>query len=117
VRSAAELAACNASGYNGRMFRHRLLSRPLLALSLAAVLLLAQWLLAQHGANLEQHAANHACEWCLTHAPLQAGVPAAATPPPVVAGASILPVVVLVVPASIAQPVYSSRAPPFLVSV
>ena len=99
------------------MFRHRLLSRPLLALSLAAVLLLAQWLLAQHGANLEQHAANHACEWCLTHAPLQAGVPAAALPLPVAAGVSDLPVVVLVVPASLARPVYRSRAPPLFLSV
>ena len=99
------------------MFRHRLLSRPLLALSLAGVLLLAQWLLAQHGANLEQHVSTHACEWCLTHAPLQAGVPVAALPLPAAAGAPVIPVVVLVVPASIARPVYSSRAPPFLVSV
>jgi hypothetical protein len=99
------------------MHHRHLFPRPWLALSLAAALLCAQWLLAQHGANLEQHASNHACEWCLTHAPLQAGVPAAATPPPVAAGASILPAVVLVVPASIAQPVYSSRAPPFLLSV
>jgi hypothetical protein len=99
------------------MFRHRLPSRPLLALSLAAVLLFAQWLLAQHGANLEQHASNHACEWCLTHVPLQAGVPAAALPLPVAAGVPLLPAVVLVVPASIARPVYSSRAPPFFFSV
>jgi len=99
------------------MFQHRLLSRPLLALSFAAVLLFAQWLLAQHGANLEQHASNHACEWCLTHAPLQAGVPAAALPLPVTAGAPLLPAVVLVVPASIARPVYSSRAPPLFFSV
>ena len=99
------------------MFRHRHLSRPLLALSLAGVLLFAQWLLVQHGANLEQHASNHACEWCLTHAPLQAGMPAAALPLPVVAGAPVIPVVVLVVPASIARPVYSSRAPPSFLSV
>jgi hypothetical protein len=99
------------------MFRHRLLSRPLLALSLAAALLFAQWLLVQHGANLEQHASNHACEWCLTHAPLQAGMPAAALPLPVAAGAPVIPVVVLVVPASIARPVYSSRAPPPFLSV
>jgi hypothetical protein len=99
------------------MLRHRLLSRPLLALSLAGALLLAQWLLAQHGANLEQHAANHACEWCLIHAPLQAGVPAAALPLPVAAGAAILPLVVLVVPASVARLVYSSRAPPSILSV
>jgi len=99
------------------MFRHRLLSRPLLALSLAVVLLLAQWLLAQHDANLEQHAANHVCEWCLTHAPLQAGVPATALPLPMASVASLLPVVVLVVPASVAQLVYSSRAPPLLLSV
>jgi hypothetical protein len=99
------------------MLRYRLLSRPLLALSLAGVLLCTQWLLAQHGANLEQHASNHACEWCLTHAPLQAGVPAAALPLPVAAGAPVLPVVVLVVPASIARLVYSSRAPPPFLSV
>jgi hypothetical protein len=99
------------------MFRHRLLSRPLLALSLAAVLLLAQWLLVQHGANLEQHASSHACEWCLTHAPLQAGVPATALSLPVVSVASLLPVIVLVVPAGVARPVYSSRAPPLLLSV
>mgnify|MGYP001589683501 CR=1 FL=1 len=99
------------------MFRHRLLSRPLLALSLAGVLLLAQWLLVQHGANLEQHVSNHACEWCLTHAPLQAGVPAAALPLPVAAGASVIPVVILVVPAGVARPVYSSRAPPLFLSV
>jgi hypothetical protein len=99
------------------MLRHRLLNRPLLALSLAGVLLCAQWLLVQHGANLEQHASNHACEWCLTHAPLQAGVPAAALPLPVAAGASVLPVVVLVVPASVVRLVYSSRAPPSIPSV
>jgi hypothetical protein len=99
------------------MFRHRLLSRPLLALSLAALLLLAQWLLVQHGANLEQHVSNHACEWCLTHAPLQAGVPAAALPIPVAAGAPRLPVAVPVFPASVARPAYSSRAPPHLLSV
>jgi len=99
------------------MFRHRLLSRPLLALSLAAVLLCAQWLLVQHGANLEQHVSKHACEWCLTHAPLQAGVPAATLPLPVAAFAPVIPVVILVVPASVARPVYSSRAPPLLSSV
>ena len=99
------------------MLRHRLLSRPLLALLLAGTLLFAQWLLAQHGANLEQHAANHGCEWCLTHAPLQAGVPAAALPLPVAAGVPVIPVVVLVVPASVARLVYSSRAPPPLLSV
>jgi len=106
-----------ASGYNERMLRHRLLSRPLLALSLAGVLLCAQWLLAQHGANLEQHVSNHACEWCLTHAPLQAGVPAAALPLPVVAGTSLLPLVVFVVPARVTRRVYSSRAPPSLLFV
>jgi hypothetical protein len=73
--------------------------------------------LVQHGANLDQHASNHACEWCLTHAPLQAGMPAAALPLPVAAGAPVIPVVVLVVPASIARPVYSSRAPPPFLSV
>jgi len=99
------------------MLRHRLLSRPLFALLLAGTLLFAQWLLAQHGANLEQHAANHGCEWCLTHAPLQAGVPAAALPLPVATGAPVLPVVVLVVPASIARLVYCSRAPPPFLSV
>jgi len=99
------------------MFRHRLLSRPLLALLFAGILLFAQWLLVQHGANLEQHLSSHACEWCLTHAPLQAGVPAAALPLPVAAGAPLLPVDVLVVPASVAQPVYSSRAPPLLLAV
>lgn len=99
------------------MLRHRLLSHPLLALSLAAALLLAQWLLAQHGASLEQHVANHACEWCLTHAPLQAGVPAAPLPVSVAASASDLPAVVLVFPASVAQPVYRSRAPPLFLSV
>jgi len=60
------------------MFRHRLLSRPLLALLFAGILLFAQWLLVQHGANLEQHASNHACEWCLTHAPLTGALPVAA---------------------------------------
>jgi len=99
------------------MLRHRLLSRPLLALSLAAVLLCAQWLLVQHGANLEQHASNHACEWCLTHAPLQAGVPAAALPLPAAAGALRLPVILLVAPASVARLVYCSRAPPLRLSV
>lgn len=99
------------------MFRYRLPSRPLLALSLAAVLLCAQWLQAQHGANLEQHAADHACEWCLTHAPLQAGVLAAALPLPVAAGTHVPPVVVLVVPAGMARLAYSSRAPPSFLSV
>ena len=99
------------------MLRHRLLSRPLLVLSLAGVLLFAQWLLVQHGANLEEHVSNHACEWCLTHAPLQAGVPATALPLQVAAGEPVIPVVVLVVPASIARPVYSSRAPPPFFSV
>lgn len=60
------------------MLRHRLLSRPLLALLFAGVLLFAQWLLVQHGANLEQHASKHACEWCLIHAPLTGALPAAA---------------------------------------
>ncbi len=60
------------------MLRHRFLSRPLLALSLAGALLFAQWLLVQHGANLEQHASSHACEWCLTHAPLTGALPVAA---------------------------------------
>jgi len=96
------------------MLRHRLLSRPLFALIIAGVLLIAQWHLAQHGADLAQHVSNHACEWCLTHAPLQAGVPVAALLLPVATGAPLLPVVVLVVPASIARLVYSSRAPPFL---
>jgi len=99
------------------MLRYRFLSRSLLALSLTGALLFAQWLLAQHGANLEQHAANHACEWCLTHAPLQAGVPTAALPLPVAVGASLHLVVALVVPASVARPVYSSRAPPPFLSV
>ena len=94
------------------MLRHRLLSRPLLALSLAGALLFAQWLLAQHGANLEQHVSSHACEWCLTHAPLQAGVPAVALPPSATAGVPRLPFIFLVVPASVSRPVYSSRAPP-----
>ena len=99
------------------MHHRHLFPRPWLALSLAAALLCAQWLRAQQGAHLEPHPSTHACKWCLPPPPLQAGVPAAATPPPVAAGASILPAVVLVVPASIAQPVYSSRAPPFLLSV
>lgn len=99
------------------MLQYRFLTRSLLALSLAVVLLFAQWLLVQHGANLEQHDANHACEWCLTHAPLQAGVPAAALPLPVAAGVLLLLLVVLVVPASVARPVYSSRAPPPFLSV
>ncbi len=99
------------------MYQHHLFRRPWLALLLAGALLCAQWLLAQHGANLEQHAANHACEWCLTHAPLQAGVPVAALPLTVAVGAPLHPVVVLVVPASAARPVYSSRAPPPFLSV
>ncbi len=60
------------------MLQRRLLSRPLLALLFAGVLLFAQWLLVQHGANLEQHASSHACEWCLTHAPLTGALPVAA---------------------------------------
>jgi hypothetical protein len=94
------------------MPRHRLLSRPLLALSLAGVLLFAQWLLVQHGANLEQHATGHACEWCLTHAPLQTGVPAAVLPPPIAMSASLPPVVVFVAQAGASRPAYASRAPP-----
>ena len=75
---ATTLAAHNASGYNDRMFRPRHLSRLLFALSLAGVLLFAQWLLVQHGANLEPHASNHACEWCLAHTPLTGALPVTA---------------------------------------
>jgi len=94
------------------MFRHRLLSRPLLALLFAGILLFAQWLLVQHGANLEQHASNHACEWCLAHAPLTGALPAAAAvmaylPAP-------LPPVSLryAFVAGDPLPAYASRAPP-----
>jgi hypothetical protein len=99
------------------MLRHRLLSRPLLALSLAGILLFAQWLLVQHSANLEQHASSHACEWCLTHAPLTGAVPAAAAvmaylPAP-------LPPISLRYPfiAGDPLPAYVSRAPPRLLPV
>lgn len=94
------------------MFRHRLLSRPLLALLFAGVLLLAQWLLAQHGANLEQHVSSHACEWCLTHAPLTGALP--------VATAVMAPLPAPLPPISFRctfiagdlLPAYVSRAPP-----
>ena len=58
------------TGINTCMSRPLSRSHPLLAFTFAASLLFAQWLLVQHGANLEQHASSHACEWCLTHAPL-----------------------------------------------
>jgi len=99
------------------MHRRHPFPRPWLALSLAGALLCAQWLLAQHGANLEQHASSHACEWCLTHAPLQAGVPAAVLPLPMAAGEQFLSVVVFVVLACVAWRVYRSRAPPHFLSV
>jgi len=99
------------------MLHHRFLSRPLLALSLAAVLLFAQWLLAEHGANLEQHASNHACEWCLTHAPLTGALPATAAgmahqpppPPPISFRFSVI--------AGDLLPAYVSRAPPHFIPV
>ena len=105
------------SGYNGRMFRHRLLSRPLLALLFAGILLFAQWLLVQHAANLEQHASNHACEWCLTHAPLTGALPIAAAImahlpaplPPISYRYAFI--------ASDLLPAYVSRAPPRFFSV
>ena len=94
------------------MFRHRLLSRPLLALLFAGILLFAQWLLVQHGANLEQHASNHACEWCHTHASLTGALPAAvavlALPPAALPPISFHYTFI----AGDLLPAYVSRAPP-----
>ncbi len=94
------------------MFRCRFLSRPLLALSLAVVLLFAQWLLVQHGANLEPHASNHACEWCLAHTPLTGALP--------VTAAAMAPLPAPLLPISLRHTsiagdppsAYVSRAPP-----
>lgn len=99
------------------MFWHRSFSRPWLALLFAGALLFAQWLLVQHGASVEQHAAPHACEWCLSHAPLQAGVPAAALPLLAAGSLSFFPIVVLVIPASAPLLAYVTRAPPLDLSV
>ncbi len=94
------------------MFRARHLSRLLFALSLAGVLLLAQWLLVQHGANLEQHASKHACEWCLAHAPLTGALP--------VMAAVMAPLPALLLPVFLRRTsiagdppsAYATRAPP-----
>jgi hypothetical protein len=99
------------------MLRHPFLSRPLLALLFAGILLFAQWLLVQHGANLEQHASNHACEWCLAHAPLTGALPAAAAVlahlpaalPPISFRYTFI--------AGDLLPAYVSRAPPRFLSV
>lgn len=95
--------------------KHR--SHSLLALSFAALLLFAQWLSAQHGANIEQHTASDACEWCLTHAPLHAAlVSSAHFVSPVLAPLSqaLLHVVFL---AGVPLPAYVTRAPPQTFSV
>lgn len=90
--------------------RHR--SHSLLALGFAALLLFAQWLSVQHGANLEQHAASDACEWCLTHAPLHAALASATAnvlPPAAPLSLALLLVVFL---AGQPLPAYVTRAPP-----
>jgi hypothetical protein len=99
------------------MLRHRLLSRPLLALLLAAVLLFAQWLLVQHGANLEQHSSNHACEWCLTHAPLTGALPVAAEA--MIHLPAALPAIYFSYTGISGDPLpaYVSRAPPYFCPV
>ena len=94
------------------MLRPRHLSRLLFALSLAGVLLFAQWLLVQHGANLEPHASNHACEWCLAHTPLTGALP--------VIHAVMAPLPALLLPISLPRTsiagdpssIYAARAPP-----
>jgi hypothetical protein len=91
--------------------------RRILHLLLAAALLAAQWLVFEHESRLDQHASGHVCEWCLTHAPLQAaGVPPA-LPLPVAGNTPHLAVVVPVTPASAPLPAYGSRAPPLFLSV
>lgn len=90
--------------------RHR--SHSLLALGFTALLLFAQWLSAEHGANLEQHAASDACEWCLTHAPLHAALASStanALPPAAPLSQAPLLVVFLAGEPLLA---YISRAPP-----
>lgn len=99
------------------MLQRRHQSQSLLALAFAVLLLFAQWLSAEHGANLEQHAANDACEWCLTHAPLHAALASSAAnvlPPAVSLLQAPLLVVVL---AGEPLPAYVSRAPPQSFSV
>ena len=94
------------------MLQRRRRSQSLLALSFAALLLFAQWLSADHGANLEQHAASDACEWCLTHAPLHAALASATAnvlPPAASFSLALLLVVFL---AGQSLPAYASRAPP-----
>ena len=99
------------------MLQRRYRSQPLLALGFAALLLFAQWLSANHGANLEQHAASDACEWCLTHAPLHAALASSAAnvlPPPAPLSQALLLVVFL---AGEPLPAYVTRAPPQTFSV
>jgi len=117
AHAVAELAARNTSRYNGRMFWHRLLSRPLLALSLAGVLLLAQW--AAGAAWCKPRTAciqprlrmvPDACAAAGRHA---AGGVAVAHGGRRACASGCRPRC----PASIARPVYSSRAPPSFLSV
>lgn len=111
------LVADNTNVYKHRMSRPRRIINPLLAYTLAGVLLFAQWLLAQHGANLEQHSSSHACEWCLTHAPLTGALAPTAL---IVVHASALapqPIAHPVFLAGAPLPAYSTRAPPQASSV
>jgi hypothetical protein len=91
--------------------------RRILHLLLAAALLAAQWLVFEHESRLDQHASGHVCEWCLTHAPLQAGGMPAALPLPLVDSVFLLSVAVLVTPAGAPLLAYGSRAPPPFLSV
>jgi hypothetical protein len=85
------------------------------ALLLGAALLFAQWLLVQHEVQVELHAADHACEWCLTHAPLGGGPVATFAAPPRFAWVSIALVSDRVSPlAGIARSAHRSRAPPLV---
>jgi hypothetical protein len=84
---------------------------------LAAALLAAQWLVFEHESRLDQHASGHVCEWCLTHAPLQAGGTPAALPLPAAGSTPLIPGIVLTAPAGAPLPAYASRAPPLFLSV
>ena len=97
--------------------RLRFRTTRLRVLLLAATLLAGQWLLTQHLAQVEVHATDEPCEWCLTHAPLAGALPAMAAVPaaPVAHGKPIARIAA--VPAAGFRLVYASRAPPRLLAV
>ena len=97
---------------NAPMFPQRSRSQFLLAFSFAAMLLFAQWLVAQHGASVEQHASSHACEWCLSHAPLTGALAPSLIGLVLAPALAPQPALRLVFFAGELLPAYATRAPP-----